>query len=201
MDRLTSIVRAVTGRDPFRRPGCTPEDLAALEGAVGLELPADYRRLLSVIDGQDPAADLGLPPVRSRLLSASEVRSLWQELLEFGEDVDPSDAFDANGVLEVPFHRRRIPIAEDHSAGVFLFLDFLPGAGGREGQIIANATESDMVLVAGDVTELIGSYVRILEEGLASVEVVPDEYSGGFRVAADGEWLDVDRFVALIHGD
>ncbi|BBH69367.1 hypothetical protein ACTI_60520 [Actinoplanes sp. OR16] len=197
--RLSEILQqSPFGADPFTRPGCSPEAIAELESTVGIELPADYRNLLRTIDGQDPNIDLGLPPERSRLLSAREVGLRWRELLEYHDQEDPAEALQANGVREIPFHPRRIPIMEDRSAGVFLFLDFLPGEGGRDGQIITNATESDMLLVVENVTELIDSYIRILTEGEARVEVAPDDYGGGFWVTSHGQLVDVDRFLGLI---
>jgi cell wall assembly regulator SMI1 len=97
-------------------PGATPEQLQALEAALGRPVPGDLRTLLAWHNGQDEA-DSGCFREHWYLASTAEIESAWRELT-----VDPARGWE----------REWVPFLED-DRGNYVFLDTSqPGTPVRE---------------------------------------------------------------------
>jgi len=111
------------------RPGATGSALRAAEAHLGVTLPADYRKWLTLHDGLEPRG-LALPDLPLPLAGVLRVHD------SLGVDEVPDDDVDADaGVRPVPRSAKWIPIT-DNPAGDHICLDLDPAPGGRSGQVI-----------------------------------------------------------------
>jgi cell wall assembly regulator SMI1 len=193
-EKLARLFQLVGG--PVVNPGLDDRRIDLLWAETGLPMPADYRALLRVFDGQEPGAALTFPPGKLEFLSLEGAVALWRALREF-EDDPSDDLVDDGRVRSMVYHPRRFPIAEYEVGVQDLFLDFIPGERGREGQVVFNPSEATFYVVAESVSRLIDDYVAILEQGQA--KIVDD---GGLRrfVTASGEPLTFERYMQLVKG-
>ncbi len=187
---LADLVRRQTGLDDaVFNPGASEVELRQLEGVLEAKLPHDYRRFLSVANGQ-AGRWLSFPPDQLVILSAGEVEALWQELIEIQDDQFFDVYEDDEKVRSVLYHRGRIPIAYNESANAYLFLDFIPGPKGRHGQIVFNVTEVDCAVIEEDIAALLRRYVEILRDTRARVEQKPPDVGEGYWFTVDGRYFD-----------
>lgn len=155
------------GRTLGLRPGASAEALAELEHVLGRPLPADYRALLTIADGQvdEPGFPwmAGCNPLRP-------VASVGPQLGEergMTEDFPPAEHEDLDGWIRGGrYHPNRIPIAGTRWwDGDNTYLDLEPGSGGKVGQLITLTTECDFVVLGESLAHALDRYVTALEGG------------------------------------
>ena len=195
MDKTLARLFQLVGAEGFNA-GLSDTQIDALWAPTALPMPDDYRRMLRIFDGQATGATLTFPPGRVRFFSLERAVAKWQYLKEFEDE--PSDSLvDEGRVRFVVYHPQRFPIAEYELAGQNLFLDFIPGERGREGQVIFNPDEATFYVVAERLTQLFADYVTLLESGRAKVT---DEDMLRRFVTASGEPLTFERYMQLVKG-
>jgi cell wall assembly regulator SMI1 len=127
-----------------------PASEAAIVGAETLferTLPADYRALLAIADGQDEGG-IAIFPTDGTLLPLAKVIEAWLANGAFvvrewdSEPVDPRML-----VRPLVWHPTRIPIGMDASGQSGPFLDLWPGPRGTEGQLITLVSECDFAVI------------------------------------------------------
>lgn len=147
------------------RSGTGEEDLMKLEEHLGRQLPEDYRTFLLMCNGQRDKT-LDWLPDHMILYGVKEVFKAWDYELSrmpiIGEQSFNRYHFH-DKIRSIIFLRDRIPIAEFEMGTCSIYLDFVPGPKGTEGQLIFNVTECDFIVLAKDFNELIGYYVKFLE--------------------------------------
>lgn len=126
-----------------------PASEAAIVGAETLferALPADYRALLAIADGQEDGG-LSLFESDAVLLPIAKVIEQWLFNAKFVVREWDSEPVDATAAAR-PFvwHPTRIPIAADY-LGHGPFLDRWPGPAGTAGQVITLVTECDFEVI------------------------------------------------------
>ena len=116
-------------------PGATEEQIARVEAALSVALPADYKASCRIHDGQldindnlmDGREFLGLDRVQQEW-------EIWKGLLETGEIAE----FESDPIGPIRndwWNTRWIPITSD-GAGDYDCLDLAPAQGGDSGQVI-----------------------------------------------------------------
>jgi cell wall assembly regulator SMI1 len=162
-----------------------PADTAAIEGlsdaiaeVTGERLPDDCVALLGLHDGECETNEEGqvlgdvVPtcPLGLRLLPIDEIRRDWEQRVELAGRGEPMDD-DVVGHdrrlrwTASPPSRTSVPFAGATGLGYRLFVDLNPGPDGTVGQIIHDATEVDMVVLAADLTTFFERYADALEAG------------------------------------
>lgn len=155
------------------RPPATEAAIAGAETLFERALPADYRALLAICDGQDgPQSVL---PSGGLLLPLARVVEAWLQcskhmVPEWDAESVPPDV----RVRPLVWHPTRIPIGEDGNGMPDPFLDLAPGPRGTVGQVIALVSECDFVVVGESLADyflrtanlLIGGQIRIDDDGL-----------------------------------
>lgn len=159
-------------------PGASPEDLAALESALGRELPGSFRESLSIHDGESDGwpnkvfADLGAYHPSAAIVEQWRMRQqVAEQIGEHFSDAERAEQI-ADGIISVTgavqpafFHRDWIPIM-DCNGDVFWAIDFAPSDGGELGQIIRVDLEScDWRVIAPSFEAFFAAYVASLEAG------------------------------------
>lgn len=128
------------------RPGASEAAIAGAETLFERPLPADYRALLAIADGQEPTGLAVFDP-DTQLLPLAQVIEQWLRLARFV--VREWDAMPVEPDMVVrPFvwHPTRIPIAaDDLDAGPFL--DLWPGPAGTVGQVITLVSECEFEVI------------------------------------------------------
>jgi cell wall assembly regulator SMI1 len=185
----------LVGRDGFNK-GLSDAEIDRLWATTALPLPDEYRQMLRIFDGQSHDATLTFPPSLLSFLSLERAVAVWQYLKEF-EDEPCDDLVDEGRVRNMVYHPCRFPIAQYEVAGRNLFLDFIPGERGREGQVIFNPSETPFFAIAETLTQLFADYVRLLESGRAKIT---DEDELRRFVTASGEPLTFERYMQLVKG-
>lgn len=159
------------GKSLYLRPGASEADIAAAEQVIGRPFPPDFRASLALHDGSDGAEHdtdgtlfpwmVGCSPLRSLADLCAQYNDLrdWYQEPEAAYDADPR-------IMNAMHHAARIPIAGNRWwDGDNTYLDFVPGEGGTEGQVITFSSECDMEWLGATFGEALGHYVRALETG------------------------------------
>ena len=193
MEKTLARLFQLVGSEGFN-PGLSDAQIDASWAPTGLPMPDDYRRMLRVFDGQAPGATLTFPPGRLSFFSLERAVAVWEDLKEF-EDEASDDLVDEGRVQSLVYHPQRFPIAEYELATQNLFLDFIPGERGREGQVIFNPGEATFYVVAETLTQLFTDYVTLLESGRA--KIAEEEMLRRFATAS-GEPLTFERYMQLV---
>ena len=181
LQKLFSILANQTHLNslPFNN-GCSESQIIQTEHLLNVKLPNDYKAFLHYCNGQSDSFTLTFPPDQLVFLPLEAVVHLWNELNR-SQDDQFFDQFEANGkIRNVLQHLRRIPIATNEAGGAYLFLDYIPGPNGKEGQLVFNVSEVDCVVIEDSVFNLIQTYVRLLETGKVVVRKQPPEYGQGY---------------------
>lgn len=182
---------------PFNK-GCQESQIIDAERLLDLELPEDYKAFLRYCNGQSDFSTLTFPPDQIIFLSLEDVVELWEELKEYPDD-EFFDQFEADGkIRSVLQHSRRVPIAYNELGGAYIFLDYIPGPNGREGQLIFNTSEIDCIVIADSFYGLIQNYVHLLERGRIVVKKQTAEYGEGYWfISAQDEYIDWSAYERL----
>lgn len=200
VQKLLSILASQTHLNPLPfNEGCSEVQIVQAEHGLNLTLPNDYKEFLRCYNGQSDSFTLTFPPDQLVLLPLESVVRLWNELNQHLDD-QFFDHFEADGMVRnVLQHPRRIPIAYNESGGAYLFLDYIPGPNGKEGQLLFNINEVDCVVIEENVRDLIQTYVRLLESEKVIVRRRPSEYGEGYWfVSARGESINWDTYKSLV---
>jgi cell wall assembly regulator SMI1 len=118
------------------QPPATDAQIATLESALGVVLPADYVASLKCHDGQFEASAWIFD--QGELLSADAVLAqwkIWRELLDDG-DFEDGRSDPHPGIRDDWWNDKWIPFTHN-GGGDHLCLDLDPAEGGRAGQVIA----------------------------------------------------------------
>lgn len=197
--RHISSIAATDQRLNFAlNPPVKAQDLAAVEQAIGIPLPADLRELYLAHDGQSqdaPGVFFGMSwlPVRDVLREIATWRSVVDEVAGAVDAEQRSEPPDA--IAEVYWHPRWVPLATSHD-GNFLAVDLAPGPRGAVGQVInAGRDEEISYVLATSVTELLERVLHHVRAGTAGV----GEIDGHIAFGLDGgrsHFLDsIDEFL------
>ncbi len=122
-------------------PPASDEQIARLEAALGVRLPADYVACLKVHDGQHGYAGL---IDGAEFLSCDAILdqwTVWKELLD-GGDFEDTRSSPPPGVRDDWWNPRWIPFTHD-GGGNHLCLDLDPAPAGIEGQVIEMWHDAD----------------------------------------------------------
>jgi cell wall assembly regulator SMI1 len=194
--RLASIIEVAVDASPFE-PGCSESQVSDLEKLLGLSLPQDFRAFLRNANGQSDPHRLGFPPDQLNFLGVAEIATLWKELLDKQDDEFMDELTFDDKVRWILFHPRRVPIAHNEIAGTYLFLDFIPGPEGHDGQLVFNVNEVDCVVVEDSVTALLDRYLTALQTGTMTLEPKPREHGDGYWFTVDGRYIDYEVYQEL----
>ena len=200
VQKLFSILAGQTHLNPLPfNEGCSENQIIQAEHTLNLRLPNDYKAFLRYCNGQSDSFTLTFPPDQLVFLPLEAVIDLWNELNQHPDD-QYFDQFEADGkVRSVLQHPRRIPIAHNEAGGAYLFIDYIPGPNGKEGQLVFNTNEVDCVVIEENVRDLIHTYVRLLESGKMMVTRQPSEYGQGYWfVSSQGQPINWDAYKSLV---
>lgn len=159
-----------------RNPGASPSDIQALSDLVtkltAHSLPDELVALLLLHDGEpDDTFVVSTFPLGLGVMSVEDIRNAWQRDIGIAANMDRPDADDA---LD---HDRRlrygasppsptsIPFAGAPGLGYHLYVDLAPGPEGRLAQVIYNASEIDMEVLAPSLPDFLERYAAALAEG------------------------------------
>lgn len=154
------------------RPGADEAEIAAVEQALGLPFPADFRASLLIHDGED--WQQWRQCIRwmigdTFLCSLDEILKHWNlqqtYYARWGEEY-AEDYQDEDRIRNVIFHPRRIPIAMGLDEESGLWLDFTPGPAGVAGQVIMDITECEFIVLAPSFHAFLKRYLDLLETGV-----------------------------------
>lgn len=157
------------------RPGATAEQIAAVESAIGFELPDDVRTWFQLHDGQEYAPKvnilfgLELLPLDQLLHEWRE----WQDLADYNEEFGPDSTSSPEGAIAAAYTTPGwIPLAQSPASGNYLGIDLNPEPQGTRGQVINfGRDEDDKCVVATSWTE----FVRLVIDELEAGRVVFDD--------------------------
>lgn len=146
--------------------GADAATLASLEQTLGIALPSDLKRFLSIHDGQARGAALFHG---QQFLSCADIRDSWEMWREIDEDGVMNDdcaefmASEPEGVIKPMYcNRGWIPLTHD-IGGNHIGLDFDPDSLGHVGQVIAFGRDEDTKrLLAPNFTAFVDDYVAWL---------------------------------------
>lgn len=161
-------------------PPASHTDIVRCEQRLRLRLPDELREAYLRHNGGDL-------PDNFRWYSLAEAEQTWNDLNEINAEVlDAEEAEeqyqelnDDERIRVITYHAGRIPIASDDSTN--LYVDCVPGPRGRVGQVIANYTECDYLVLGDTMTEFL-EYLRDLIEARRTVH--DDQF--GFAVVERG---------------
>jgi cell wall assembly regulator SMI1 len=199
IEKLFSIISKQTGLSslPFNE-GCSDAEIKEAEKVLKLSLPEDYRAFLKRSNGQSDPYLLTFPPDQIVFLSIREVTQLWNELNEYRDHQFMDETQFDDRVRVVLYHPGRIPIAYNESGGAHLFLDYIPGPKGKEGQLVFNINEADLVVLEDSFDDLLQSYVHLLETGKLVIKKQPEEYGQAYWFVSDkDEYVDWEVYRRL----
>jgi cell wall assembly regulator SMI1 len=149
-------------------------DLASLERAIGVTLPADLRASLRVHDGETQDDYLRVWRGAGHLLTAAEILESWSNCRGFAEEPDAEAAAEqvTEGIISVEgpvhavaFREGWIPFM-DMNGDTTWFVDLDPAPGGRHGQVIEVYLEGcQWKVLAPSYEAFLRAYVEALEAG------------------------------------
>lgn len=157
-------------------PPASDEQIAALEQALGLKLPADYLACLKIHNGQRTNFGGGLFE-GSEFLSSDQILDqwkIWKELLDDG-DFEVAESEPASGIGNDWWNAGWIPFTHD-GGGNHLCIDLAPTVTGHTGQVISMWHDSaERELLAPSFNAWFEAYVNAV---CAGEYVYSDEYDG-----------------------
>lgn len=166
-----------------------PDELAALEAAIGMVLPDEVKAVLGVHNGQIGYEvwdyDHAVPCIPTLLfLSTSEIQRVW-ELWESTRDLPSTvglqeigNVFPSARGLIKPLYTSPgwIPLWADPTRPDYIGLDFAPGPDGTPGQIINfGRNEEYHFLCAPDFTDLLEFLLQQVISGAWPATLTTDE--------------------------
>jgi len=202
--RFKSIFKA-EGKSLFQlgfKPGVLELHIDAAEARLNIRFPISYRKFIEQFNGHDYEILNWLPDNMS-FLELDEVIKVWENEMDFYDEMESESFFNRyseDGKTRLIFyHPRRIPIA-DLEGECTLYLDFIPGPEGTEGQVIYNINESDFVVLAKGFKDFLSRYVQLHESG----ELVLERYQDGYALFSvvktrTGLSLNGERFIELMN--
>lgn len=139
-DTLASLLAFYQAHHPGAveslNPPATAAQLDQLEAVIGQPLPADFRALYELANGQDSDTDAPLFPEGFTLLSIDEIIAQWQLSGAVATEEALDEAYSTAGVVaEAWWIAGWIPFA-GHIRGDSLCIDLAPGKRGVRGQVI-----------------------------------------------------------------
>lgn len=153
------------------RKGATEKQLAALELALGVTLPPEFRASYRLVNGQNDEGDGLIPPEDFLdegylLLPLTGIFGEWKpwvELIEGGEFAGRTSSPDP-GVRDDWWHRGWIPFASN-GGGDSYCIDLAPAEGGTVGQVIAmNHETGSRPVLAKSFAEFLALLAQRLED-------------------------------------
>lgn len=169
--RLEKALKTTAVKKSLKK-GATDKKLAALESALGVELPAGVRESYLLHDGQKDGADGLLPEgfadldAEYVLLSVAGILDdwkSWKKLLDSGE-FDGQTATPDAGVRADWWNPGWVPIASN-GGGDSVCIDLNPAKGGTLGQVILmNHESSHRLRLAASFGELLARLAEHYEE-------------------------------------
>lgn len=157
------------------REGAAEAAIARAEAAMSLTLPSDYRRFLSLHDGQEDSSAMVWT---CSLHSVDGLAAAWREQLLLMEETTVFRAEEVGpGVRAVQYSPRWFPIGTSARGRDFLSIDLDPGEGGTVGQVILTALDTDEHrVIASSFTELLSVFFDGVQNGDVDVEASrPDD--------------------------
>jgi cell wall assembly regulator SMI1 len=186
------------------RKGAKEEDIDRLEKTIELELPADYKQLLKLVNGQvleDIDVKFWWLPDAIQFLSVDEVIESWKSWRQFDDD-DESNYYDEyqdeDRIRLVIYNKKRIPVATN--GGIDLFLDFIPAPKGAVGQLITNINECDYIVLANNFTELLENYNLLIKRNILKFKEKPKPHKG-FQLYFEINHLEPIEMVKFFKGN
>jgi cell wall assembly regulator SMI1 len=171
------------------KPGLTDEDLTALENALNVTLPEEFRALYRWRNGQS-TEDYEALSFRMTLLPADEILSAWETVTELQKD----------GMFETESHWnvRWVPFLASDSGDLFC-VDTGGVFGGPVGQVIEFWHDDyRRWMSASSLRKWLEVLVTAFETGLiASVEEDPDQYEEDEEIPTEYAVVDEEAFAAL----
>lgn len=183
------------------RPGMSEDEVSKVEIHIGVNFPEDYRNFLLITNGQKDKT-LDWLPDHMILFGVEEIEKAWDYELSImpkvGEYIFNTYQF-YDKIRAVIFHRDRIPIAEFEEGSCAIYLDYIPGPKGTNGQLIYNVTESDFIVLANTFNELITNYVAFLESGDLVFTEMPKGQESKFAITtASGKSINGKVWLELL---
>lgn len=156
-------------------PGATPEEIAAVEEAIGQRLPVDVRESFAIHNGGDRFV------FGQDLRSTTELISewqLWRGLEDMNEEIRYCmSSFPALAIQLDYSNPGWVPLANTNSD--YLGVDLAPGPAGSVGQVINfGRDEENKFVLASGWAEFLADYATFLESG-AVAEIDPDPHHWG----------------------
>ncbi|MBA0166831.1 MULTISPECIES: SMI1/KNR4 family protein [Pectobacterium] len=156
-------------------PPATEQEIGALEHALGISLPEDYKACLRIHNGQDTYSG-GLFE-NAEFLSTHAVREqweIWQSLLSDGQ-FEGIQSSPEDGIKADWWNTKWIPFTHN-GGGDHYCLDLDPAPGGQHGQIITMWHDMDeREKLSSSFAHWFQSYVS---DVIAGKYVYSDEYGG-----------------------
>ena len=202
LNELLGIVKRQTGLNPLPfNPACSDKAIHDAEQSLGVRLPEDYKAFLTTHNGETDPFTLVFPPDQITFLPIHDVTELWQQLQAYRDDLGYEEFDSEKKVRNVLYHPGRIPIANNESGVAYLCLDYIPGPKGKEGQLVFNINEADMVSLAESFSALLQDYLALLTTGRAVVRKQPERHGEGHWFESDkGEYIDWKVYRRLMDG-
>jgi cell wall assembly regulator SMI1 len=185
------------------RPGTSEAKIANLEEHLGLQLPTDFHDFLLICNGQKNTT-LDWLPDHMVLFGVDEIIRSWDYQLSrmplVGELQYNTYQFH-DKIRNIIFQHGRIPIAEFEAGTCSIYLDYIAGPKGKDGQLIFNTTECDFIVLTNSFQELIAHYVKLLERGaLKFSEAAKGQESKFIITTTSGKSLNGDIWLKLLAG-
>ena len=153
-------------------PAAKQADFTTLEKTLGLKLPAEFKELYMIGNGQDAQSSFGVFPDGFQLLTAQQIGTTYTELKaqvgkhDFGGMATALGVpFNQNGVKdEFRWHAKWIPFASDGHQN-YLCLDLDPAKGGKVGQVISVYFDDIAVRRADSLSSLFKALAGSISQG------------------------------------
>jgi cell wall assembly regulator SMI1 len=199
VQQLFSILEDQTGLFPLPfAEGCLAEEITSAEQVLQVELPKDYKLFLELHNGQTNPHTLTFPPDQIAFLPIQKVVDLWTQLIPYREDQFFNTFHCANAIRSVFYHPGRIPIAYNEAGQAYLFIDYVPGPSGTEGQLIFNINESDFAVLELSFVDLLRDHLRLLKAGLVVAAKLPLTLGDGYSLfSRKGEYINAEVYQRL----
>jgi len=162
--------------------GATSAEIEELEAIVGIALPVELRDSLAIHNGENDGWPCKIFADRGAYLSTQRIAEQWKSYQEIASQLDATydsdpDELIRDGIINVEgpvrpvmFDPAWLPIMECNG-DVFWALDFAPGDGGTNGQVIEVDWEGcSWRVVATSFQALVEDYVDELESGAFRLE-------------------------------
>ncbi|WP_069163035.1 SMI1/KNR4 family protein [Nocardia altamirensis] len=185
-------------------PPATASELAALEEAVGYELPSTVKAVLGVHNGQKVSltpsgGEHGVPCIPTlNLLSTGAIQERWEIWAETRRGPDIEELQKMGGVwpgaegLIRPLYTSPgwIPLWSDPTRHDYIGIDLDPAPGGKTGQIINFGRDEERhFLCAPDFTSLLQILLEEVRSGAWQASKLHDEEYEDDKIIEGGPWF------------